>query len=113
MIRGIAVAAIGSGCVLELPLEDDGNDAILECIPGVVTPGETSLHDIFVDHGRFDFDDVIDVRSIGDVRVIEWTTRFESLQLVLDAPPQAQGEQVIALDTARSTAFVSVAVARQ
>ncbi len=111
MNRAFLVVSLASGCVLEIPYPGRGDiDAILEASPSVVEPGGRTRVSIWAAHGSFDVGAVRDIRPLGRLDVVEWTVAFDSIDVVLEVPHHADAEEILALDTPRATAFVSLYV---
>ncbi|MEQ1505397.1 MAG: hypothetical protein ABMB14_24405 [Myxococcota bacterium] len=110
------VSVLATGCVFHV---DDwkGNgpgdglsasDPYVE--PSYATPGETGLFVVYDSASSVDFREVIDVRTLGDVDVLEWTGDRDHLDLALEIGVEAHGDQILALDFDAGTILTSFVV---
>jgi hypothetical protein len=109
------MAALGmTGCVIHTdgdPFGDgsDVEDALLEVSPSEVGPGTSAL--TVQDYAfEVDFDEVYDVRALGDFEILEWSTFEDELSLVVSVPSDTRGQQTLALDFGDGTAYATFEV---
>jgi hypothetical protein len=101
------------GCVVHVPAGDgDGSasgDAELYFDPSVIRPGASVVATVTDDWATLDFRNTVDVRSLGDFSIVEWTSHEDRLELVVEVSPDASGDQPLAIDLAETyyTSFLA------
>jgi hypothetical protein len=85
-------------------------DRSLDAWPSVVPAGDTTVLTIHDDYGNTDFDEMWDLRPVGEFGIVEWSSRDDELQLLVQPDRDAEGDQLLALDFNDGTSYVSFQV---
>ena len=102
-------AVSAAGCVFRVSDPDGGgmDEMSLSTNPSQLESGETALIDVDDGYDEAEFEEVWDVRPVGDFTVVEWQGHDGSLEVVVDIGPEARGEQVLAIEFSGGTSYAS------